>query len=103
MREKTKNIYVLTSKNGKKEFVIGAFSSLIKVKECVRGLFKEKQYKTYSLPLNKKIIGGKNKADQMERYCCHYFGTYNEHYIEINDKTNKIKKEGDREVLFWPI
>ena len=100
--KKSKNIYVLTYKNGAGEIVIGVFSSFSKVKECVRVLSKKKQYKTYSFPLNKKIAKGKSKlTDEMEKYLCHYFGTYEEHYIEV-DKDNKIKKEGKKKVLFWP-
>lgn len=100
--KKTKNIYVLTCKKSKEEYIIGIFSSLLKIKECLRGLLKNKQYKVYSLPLNKKIVKGKSMLiDQMERYLSHYFGTYEEQYIEV-DKNDKIKKEGKRKILFWP-
>jgi hypothetical protein len=98
----SKNIYVLTCKEGAGEFVVGVFSSLPKVKECVRVLSKKRQYKTYSFPLNKKIVKRTGKlTDRMERYLCHYFGTFEEDYIEV-DKNDKIKKEGTKKILFWP-
>ncbi len=88
---------MLTSKDDTGKIVIGVFSSFFKVKKCVKTLSKRKQYETYCLPVKKGI----RVIEKLERYLCHYFGTYEEHYIEIN-KNGKIKKEGDKKVLFWP-
>lgn len=100
--KESKNIYMLICKNGSREIIIGVFSSIIKIKECIKVLPKTKQYKIYGLPLNKKIVKGRNKLiDEMEKYLHHYFGTYEEHFIKV-DKNDKIEREGDRKVIFWP-
>ena len=95
-------IYMLLVEEGKKEIIVGVFSSKKKVDMCVRELSKRKSYRVFKLPLNQKIVPGKRKFnDHIEEYVSQYYGTFKEHYIKL-DKNDNLVKEGVKNVEFWP-